>query len=60
MFVLSSIHEEYYRIHTKANGFDKFIEKPYLAIRDKQKVIGELLSSNKLKADETLFVGDMT
>jgi len=59
MFVLSSIHEEYYRIHTKANGFDKFIEKPYLAIRDKQKVIGELLSSNKLKADETLFVGDM-
>jgi phosphoglycolate phosphatase len=59
MFVLSTIHEEYYRIHTQLNGFDKFIEKPYLAVRDKRKVIGELLSENWLNAHETLFIGDM-
>jgi phosphoglycolate phosphatase-like HAD superfamily hydrolase/ADP-ribose pyrophosphatase YjhB (NUDIX family) len=59
MFVLSTIHEEYYRVHTAANGFGQFIERPYLAVRDKRQVIHTLLEENGLKAGETLFIGDM-
>lgn len=59
MFVLSTIHEEYYRVHTAQNGFDQFIERPYLAVRDKREVIHTLLKENGLAANETLFIGDM-
>ena len=59
MFVLSTIHREYYLIHTALNRFDEFIEKPYLAIRDKRAKIGEVLVENGLDPRETLFIGDM-
>jgi phosphoglycolate phosphatase len=59
MFILSSIHAEYYKKHMAADGLDQFIERPYLAIRDKRMKIGELLLENGIQAAETLFVGDM-
>jgi phosphoglycolate phosphatase-like HAD superfamily hydrolase len=59
MFVLSTIHEEYFVIHTKLNGFGRFFERAYLAVRDKRAKIGEVLAENRLAPDETLFIGDM-
>lgn len=59
LFVLSTIHEEYYRQHVAVNGFGDFMERAYLAIRDKRAKIGEVLAENGLKARETLFIGDM-
>ena len=59
MFVLSTIHEEYFVIHTNLNGFGGFFERAYLAIRDKRAKIAEVLVENNLVADETLFIGDM-
>ena len=46
-------------MHTLANGFDKFMDRAYLAVRDKRAQIGLVLSENGLEADETLFIGDM-
>ena len=54
MFILSTIHKEYYLTHTAANGFDKFMDRAYLAIRDKRSQIGELLVENGIDAQETL------
>ena len=59
MFVLSTIHEEYFVIHTNLNGFGGFFERAYLAIRDKRAKIAEVLVENNLVADKTLFIGDM-
>ena len=58
-FVLSTIHPDYYAKQTAANGFDKFIERAYLAVWDKRAKIAELLTENGLAAKETLFIGDM-
>jgi phosphoglycolate phosphatase len=59
MFVLSTIHEEYYKTHTLVNGFDTYFQKAYLAIRDKRTQIGRVLTENGLDPKETLFIGDM-
>jgi ADP-ribose pyrophosphatase YjhB (NUDIX family) len=59
MFVLSTIHKEYFVIHTRNNGFDAFFERAYLAVRDKRAKIGQVLFENKLDPRETLFIGDM-
>lgn len=58
-FVLSTIHPDYYAAQTAVNGFDKFMERAYLAVWDKRTKIAEVLASNRLAAAETLLVGDM-
>jgi phosphoglycolate phosphatase len=58
-FVLSTIHPDYYAAQTALNGFDKFMERAYLAVWDKRTKIAEVLADNRLAAAETLFVGDM-
>jgi ADP-ribose pyrophosphatase YjhB (NUDIX family)/phosphoglycolate phosphatase-like HAD superfamily hydrolase len=58
-FVLSTIHKDYYAAQTAVNGFDKFIERPYLEVWDKRAKIAELLAENTLAASETMFIGDM-
>lgn len=59
MFVLSTIHEEYFVAHTANNGFGGFFERAYLAVRDKRAKIAEVLRDNNLVPQETLFIGDM-
>jgi phosphoglycolate phosphatase-like HAD superfamily hydrolase/ADP-ribose pyrophosphatase YjhB (NUDIX family) len=59
LFVLSSVHKDYYAAQTAANGFGQFIERAYLGVWDKRAKIAELLAENGLAASETLFVGDM-
>ncbi len=58
-FVLSTVHPAYYAKQTAANGFDKYIDRAYLAVWDKRRKIAQLLSENNLAAEETLFIGDM-
>jgi len=58
-FLLSSVHEEYYRLQAKASGFGPFIDRPYVGVWDKRKKIGELLTENGLDKAETVFIGDM-
>jgi ADP-ribose pyrophosphatase YjhB (NUDIX family)/phosphoglycolate phosphatase-like HAD superfamily hydrolase len=58
-FVLSRIRPDYYTAQTAVNGFDKFMERAYLAVWDKRMKIAEVLADNQLAAAETMFVGDM-
>jgi phosphoglycolate phosphatase len=58
-FVLSSMHPEHFAVQAAANGFDKFLDRPYLGVWDKRAKIVELLTENQIEATETLFIGDM-
>jgi phosphoglycolate phosphatase len=58
-FVLSTVHGDYYKDQSAALGFDAFINKPYTDVWDKREKIHDILRVNRLKAEETLFIGDM-
>jgi phosphoglycolate phosphatase len=58
-FLLSTVHEDYFAAQCRVTGFDAFLDKPYTGVWDKRKKIHEILAENKLKPDETLFIGDM-
>jgi phosphoglycolate phosphatase-like HAD superfamily hydrolase/ADP-ribose pyrophosphatase YjhB (NUDIX family) len=58
-FLCSSIHRDHFAVQAVATGFGKFLEKPYIEVRDKRKEIHDILEENRLDPDETLFVGDM-
>ena len=58
-FLLSTVHGDYFKQQCRVTGFDAFLEKPYTDVWDKRKKIHEILAENKLKPDETLFIGDM-
>jgi phosphoglycolate phosphatase len=58
-FLLSAVHEDHFAAQEAVTGFGKFLDKPYLGVWDKQKKIHDILGENKLKPDETLFIGDM-
>jgi phosphoglycolate phosphatase-like HAD superfamily hydrolase/ADP-ribose pyrophosphatase YjhB (NUDIX family) len=58
-FLLSTVHGDYFKQQCRVTGFDAFLEKPYTDVWDKRKKIHEILAGNKLKPDETLFIGDM-
>jgi len=58
-FLLSTVASEHFEVQQRATGFGEFLDKPYLGVRDKRKKIHEILEENKLRPDETLFIGDM-
>ncbi len=58
-FLLSTIHRDHYEAQSKSTGLASFIDRPYIEILDKRLKIRAILEENKLKADETLFIGDM-
>jgi phosphoglycolate phosphatase-like HAD superfamily hydrolase/ADP-ribose pyrophosphatase YjhB (NUDIX family) len=58
-FLLSTIHTDHFKVQCGVTGFDAFLEKPYTDIWDKRKKIHDILRENRLKPDETLFIGDM-
>ncbi|HVM51357.1 MAG TPA: NUDIX domain-containing protein [Candidatus Acidoferrum sp.] len=58
-FLLSTVHRDYFALQSAATGFAEFLERPYLNVWDKREKIHEILQENDLKADETLFIGDM-
>ncbi len=59
MFLLSTVHENHFAVQATTTGFDRFLEKPYLGVLDKRLKILGILEENNLRADETIFIGDM-
>ncbi len=59
VFLLSSIHEDHFKVQCDVTGFDQFLERAYVGVWDKCEKIHELLTENRLQSDETLFIGDM-
>src|SRR5271163_4073574 len=58
-FLLSTVSLHYFTRQASANGFDKFIDRPYLGVWDKRAKIAELLAENQLAPAQTIFIGDM-
>jgi phosphoglycolate phosphatase len=59
LFLLSTVHDDHFRVQCRVTGFDKFLEKPYTGVWDKRKKIHDILRENGLRPGETLFIGDM-
>jgi len=58
-FLLSTIHRDHFAAQSVATGFNQFLDHPYIEVWDKRTKILEILRTHELKANETLFVGDM-
>jgi phosphoglycolate phosphatase-like HAD superfamily hydrolase/ADP-ribose pyrophosphatase YjhB (NUDIX family) len=58
-FLLSTIHRDHYSAQSAATGLDRFLDHAYIEVWDKRTKILEILQRHALKADETVFVGDM-
>src|SRR5437016_378744 len=58
-FLLSTVHRDHFAVQSTNTGFGQYLDRPYLNVWDKRKKIHEILEENQLKADETLFIGDM-
>lgn len=58
-FLLSTVHADHWDIQAARTGLGKFIDRPYVGVWDKRKLIHQILEENGLAADETAFVGDM-
>jgi phosphoglycolate phosphatase-like HAD superfamily hydrolase/ADP-ribose pyrophosphatase YjhB (NUDIX family) len=58
-FLLSTVHEAHYKIQADATGLGQFIDRPYLGVWDKRKMIHQILAENNLRPEETMFIGDM-
>lgn len=58
-FLLSTVASEHFAVQEKATGFGGFLDQPYTGVWDKRKKIHELLADHELRAEETLFIGDM-
>jgi phosphoglycolate phosphatase-like HAD superfamily hydrolase/ADP-ribose pyrophosphatase YjhB (NUDIX family) len=58
-FLLTTMHPDHFGVQAQRNGFDQFIDRPYLGVWDKRQKIEEILAENGLTPAETLFIGDM-
>ena len=58
-FLLSTVHRDHFQAQCRVTGFDAYLDKPYTDVWDKRKKIRDILAENELRADETLFIGDM-
>ncbi|MDB6022569.1 MAG: hydrolase [Pedosphaera sp.] len=58
-FLLSTVHEDHYQVQAATTGFGDYLERCYVGVLDKSKMIHQILEENKLQPDETVFIGDM-
>jgi phosphoglycolate phosphatase-like HAD superfamily hydrolase/ADP-ribose pyrophosphatase YjhB (NUDIX family) len=58
-FLLSTVAEEHWATQAAASGFGQYLDRPYVAVRDKRAVIHAILEENSLDPRETVFIGDM-
>ena len=59
LFLLSTVHNDHFVVQCGVTGFNVFLEKAYTGVWDKRKKIHDILRDNRLRPDETLFIGDM-
>jgi phosphoglycolate phosphatase-like HAD superfamily hydrolase/ADP-ribose pyrophosphatase YjhB (NUDIX family) len=58
-FILSTVQRDHFAKQSRNTGFARYIDTPYVEVWDKRKKIHAILKDNRLKAGETLFIGDM-
>lgn len=58
-FLLSTVHPDHWETQAARTGLGTFVDRPYVGVPDKRKVIHQVLIENGLAAHETLFIGDM-
>jgi phosphoglycolate phosphatase len=58
-FLLSTVHEDHFKIQSAATGLGEYLDRCYLGVHDKRKLIHKILEENHLRPDETMFIGDM-
>jgi len=58
-FLLSTVHPDHWQVQSARSGLGSFIDRPYTGVRDKRKLIHQILAENGLAARETIFIGDM-
>ena len=58
-FLLSTVHQDHFRVQADATGLAEYLEKAYVSVWDKRERIHGILTEHGLRAEETLFVGDM-
>jgi dihydroneopterin aldolase len=59
LFILTSMDAGEFGQQLRAFGFADHFEQTYAGVLDKRAVIGEILRTHGLRADETAYVGDM-
>lgn len=57
--LLSTMHPDHFAVQARVNGFDRFLDHPYLGVWDKRTRIREVLTTHALDPAETVFIGDM-
>ena len=58
-FLLSTVADEHFAVQERATGFGEYLDQPYTGVWDKRQKIHEILANNKLRPEDTLFIGDM-
>ena len=58
-FLLSSVHPDHWATQAASADFGHFIDRPYIGVWDKRKVIQQLIAENGLDPQATVFIGDM-
>ncbi len=58
-YLLSTVHRDHFTTQNARTGFGDYLDKVYISVWDKRKKIHDILAENNLRAEETLFVGDM-
>jgi len=59
MFILSSMDADAFDSHSKELGVDHYFEAVYAGVLDKRAQIYGLLKKHDLRAEDTVFLGDM-
>ena len=58
-FLLSTVHPDHWAVQSVSTGLGSFLDRPYVGVWDKRKLIHQLLGENDLAPAETIFIGDM-
>lgn len=59
IFACTSVDTNGFTQQSEENGLHTFFEKPYSGVMDKRDLIEEIIASNGLIKEETIFIGDM-
>lgn len=59
VFIASSVDLLTYERQARRFGIDRYVTRAYVGIADKTRTIHGILGENRLRLEETMFVGDM-
>lgn len=59
LFLLSAVHPRLFASQAEPHGMSDYFERTYVGVADKRDQIHRLIAENQLRAESTIFVGDM-